>query len=281
MLAEFRHFMGRSRGQIIGWGIGLAVYGVLMAGLYSSIAEMEGIQELMDQYPPELMAFFGGAIDIVSPKGYLNTYYFMYMHLIIGIFTIGTGANLLVGDEEKGLLDLIVSHPISRTALFWGRFVGMTATTLIILLVGWLSWLLPSSGSGLDLTWIEFLRPFLPLFAILMFFSTLALMLSMLIPSGRMAGWLSGLVLIGNFLLLGLGAVNEDLKPIMDISPLHFYQGGDAITEVNWEWFLGLLGVSLLFTLVAWWRFQQRDIRVGGEGGWQLPPKLAFWRRGQ
>ena len=44
MLAEFRHFMGRSRGQIIGWGIGLAAYGVLMAGLYSSIAGMEGIQ---------------------------------------------------------------------------------------------------------------------------------------------------------------------------------------------------------------------------------------------
>jgi len=267
------------RGQIIGWSIGIAVYGLLMAGLYDSISEIEGIQEMMEQYPPELMAFFGGAIDIVTAKGYLNTYYFMYMHLIIGIFAIGAGASLLVGDEEKGLLDLIVSHPISRTALFWGRFAGITATTLIILLVGWLSWLLPSGGSGLDLTWIEFLRPFLPLFAILMLFSTLALMLSMLIPSGRMAGWLSGLVLIGNFLLLGLGNINDELKPIMDVSPLHFYQGGEAITEINWVWFFGLLGVSLLFTLVAWWRFQQRDIRVGGEGGWNLPAKLAFWRK--
>ena len=27
--------------------------------------------------------------------------------------------------------------------------------------------------------------------------------------------------------------------------------------------------------LLAWWRFQRREIRVGGEGGWKLP-KLAF-----
>jgi len=40
---------------------------------------------------------------------------------------------------------------------------------------------------------------------------------------------------------------------------------------LNSQWFLGLLGVAALFTLVAWWRFQRRDIRVAGEGGWQFP----------
>jgi len=38
--------------------------------------------------------------------------------------------------------------------------------------------------------------------------------------------------------------------------------------------------VSLIFTLLAWWRFQRRDIRVGGEGGWNLPAlsRLFRWR---
>jgi hypothetical protein len=31
---------------------------------------------------------------------------------------------------------------------------------------------------------------------------------------------------------------------------------------------LGLLLASLLLALLAWWRFQRREIRVGGEGGW-------------
>ncbi len=32
--------------------------------------------------------------------------------------------------------------------------------------------------------------------------------------------------------------------------------------------------LSVLFAALAWWCFQRRDIRVGGEGGWRLP-----WRK--
>jgi len=27
--------------------------------------------------------------------------------------------------------------------------------------------------------------------------------------------------------------------------------------------------------VIAWWRFERRDIRVGGEGGWRLPVLLG------
>jgi hypothetical protein len=41
-----------------------------------------------------------------------------------------------------------------------------------------------------------------------------------------------------------------------------------------------LLGISLIFSLLAWWRFGARDIRVGGEGGFKikLPKFLSFGR---
>jgi hypothetical protein len=37
----------------------------------------------------------------------------------------------------------------------------------------------------------------------------------------------------------------------------------------------------VVFAALAWWCFQRRDIRVGGEGGWQLPrlSPLAWLRR--
>ncbi len=31
------------------------------------------------------------------------------------------------------------------------------------------------------------------------------------------------------------------------------------------------MAVAGVFALLAWWRFERRDIRVGGEGGWRLP----------
>jgi ABC-2 type transport system permease protein len=279
MFAEFKHTLRRMRGQIIGWGIGLALYGLMMVYFYESVAGMDNITEFLETYPDEMLAFFDSIQEINTPKGYLDTYYFSLMHLIIGIFAIGASANLLAGDEEKGILDLVMAHPVSRTGLFWGRLLGFAAATLVILLVGWLGWAIPAGGSGLDLTWIEFLRPFLPLFAVLVLFGALALLLSMLVPAGRIAGMISGALLVGNYLLKGLAGMNDELKPIMEFTPLHYYQGGNAVAGIEWGWLAALLAVSLLFALGAGALFQRRDIRVGGERSWKLPRLTALWKR--
>jgi len=123
------------------------------------------------------------------------------------------------------------------------------------------------------------LRPFLPLMALLLFFGSLALLLSMLLPSVRSAGTLCGGLLIANYLLIGLSNMNENLKAMIEYTPLYYYQGGDAIFDLNWVWLGGLLGAAIIFTLLAWWRFQRRDIRVGGEGGWRLPALSQLLRR--
>lgn len=279
MLAEYKYTLRRLRGQMIGWGIGIALYALLMVSMFDSIVNIEGFEELIASYPPEISAFFGGLMAITTPVGYLDIYFFNYMTIIIGIFVVGASASLLVGDEEKGILDLLMAHPISRNALFWGRLLGLLTATTVILLVSWLSWVLPAGGVGMDLTWIEFLRPFVPLFVQLMLFGSLAVLLSMLLPSGRFAGMVTGGLLIANYLLVGLSNINEDLKAAVDYTPLHYYQGGQAVNGLNWEWLAGLAVVTVALALLAWWRFRRRDIRVGGEGGWRL--SLPFLRRDQ
>jgi ABC-2 type transport system permease protein len=271
MFAEFKHTLRRLRGQIIGWSIGLALYGLMMVSIFDSMVAIEGFEEMIAQYPQDLMAFFGDMMAITTPQGYLDIYYFNYMVVIIGIFAVGVGAGLLVSDEEKGILDLVLAHPVSRTALFWGRLLGFVAAMVVILFVGWLSWVLPAGSTGMNLTWIEFLWPFLPLFAELLLFGTLALLLSLVLPSARMAGMVTGGLLVANYLLIGLANMNESLKAFIEFTPLYYYQGGKAVSELNWGWLAGLLAVTALFALLAWWRFQRRDIRVGGEGGWRFP----------
>lgn len=281
MLAELKHTLRRNRGQMIGWAIGLALYGLLMVSMFDSIVGIEGFEEMIAAYPEDLTAFFGGFTAMTTPKGYLDIYYFNYMPVIVGIFAVAAGAGLLVSDEEKGILDLVLSYPVSRTALFWGRVLGFLTVTVVILLIGWLSWVLPAQGTGMDLTWVEFLRPFLPLFVQLVLFGTLALLLSLVLPSVRTAGMLTGGLLVGNYLLVGLSNLNEDLKVFIEYTPLYYYQGGKAVDGIDWVWLGGLAGVSLAFVLLAWWRFQRRDIRVSGEGGWNLPSLSRLFRRGK
>lgn len=272
MFTEIKHTLRRLRGQMIGWGIGLFLYGLMMTSFYSSMVEIgDEYMELLENYPNELLAFFPSINEFTSPKGYMDTYFFSWMPIIIGIFVIGACASLLVGDEEKGILDLLMAHPISRTKFFWGRLIGFLIATVGILLVSWLGWIIPAKRSGLALTMVEFLVPFIPLFAVLALFGTLALLFSMLLPSVRMAGMLSGILLVANFLLIGLSTINPDLEPLYKLTPFYFNQGGGAIDGLNWEWMTGLFGAALVFALIAWRRFQHREIRVGGEGSWGLP----------
>ena len=271
MAVEFKHTLRRLRGQIIGWAVGVALYGLMMAFFFPSIGQMENIDGYLSLFPKEMFAFFENLYAIGTPLGYLDVYFFAYMHLIIGIMAIGAGAGLLAGDEEKGILDLVLAHPVSRTGLFWGRLLGLAAALAMILVAGWLSWLLPAGYVGLGLNAWELLRPFLPLFAVLLFFASLALLLSMFLPAARIAGMLAGALMVGNYLLMGLANLNDKLRPLMKFTPLEYYQGGLAVEGINGSWLAGLLLAALLFATGAWLLFLKRDIRVGGERGWQWP----------
>jgi ABC-2 type transport system permease protein len=273
MFAEFKHAMRRLRGRIIGWSIGVGLYSLMMVFLYDAVLEIMGLEELLDAYPPEMMAFIGvtDAHAIMTPAGYLEAYFFNYMTVIIAIFVIGAAVGMLVGDEERGVLDLVLAHPISRAALFGGRALALVVATAVILLVNWLIWAIPGSQTQLNLTWLEYLRPFVPLLAQLLLFGALALFLSFLLPSARLAGMLTGALVVGNYLLLGLARLDERLEGVVRLTPLYYYQGGAAVHGLEWGWLAGTLAVALLLTAAAWLLFSRRDVRVGGEGSWKLP----------
>ncbi|HHX76797.1 MAG TPA: ABC transporter permease subunit [Firmicutes bacterium] len=271
MLAEFKHTLRRLKGQIIGWSAGIAIYGIFMAFFYPSMQEMgDMLEDYIGIFPEAMLAFFD-MHAITTPLGYLDVYFFSYMHVIIGILAISAGAGLLTGDEEKGVLELVLAQPVSRSKIFWGRLMGLSTALGIVLAAGWLSWALPAGSIGMDLSPWQLLIPFLSLFAVLLLFASLALFLSMVLPAARIAGMITGAALVGNYLLLGFSKINDKLQPAMKYTPLRYYQGGNAIDGLKGRWLVGLLFTSLLFLAGAWLLFQRRDIRVGGERSWQFP----------
>jgi ABC-2 type transport system permease protein len=283
MTTIFRYRLRRFRGQILGWGLALSLVVLLIVGIYDSFApQQEQMEQLLASYPPELMAFFGASdagFSMFSAEGFISMEFFSFMPVVLGIFAVLMGSGLLVSDEEKGTLDLIMAHPVSRSALFLGRLLAFVSATMGILAILWLAFMVSMNWSTLSIGAVRLLRPFLSLLAVLLLFSTLALLLSMVLPSRRLAASVSGLLLVASFFVTGLATINEDLQAIARFSPLNYYQSEQAFDHFDGRWFAGLLLVAALFALLAWWRFQRRDIRVGGEGGWRLPSLPRPFRR--
>ena len=276
MFVELRYTLRRFRGQIIGWGLGLALYSLMMVSMYADIAKID-FAGYLNAFPQEMLAFFGDSFDaITSPHGYIDLYFFNYMTIIVGIFAVGAGAKLIVKDEEDGLLDLILAYPKSRSALFWGRVFAFVVTLVLIMLISWLSWVIPSGSSSMNLSAWEILRPFWGLMSQLLLFGSFALFLSMILPASRLASMITGGLLVANYLVIGLANINQDLEKIVKYTPLHIYQGGYAILGIEWDSIVIILEGAILFLLLAWWRFLLRDLRVAGEGGWKLKGIMPF-----
>lgn len=273
MFTIMRYTFAKLRGQILGWGIGIAALGLILIPFYGVfLDQQEQFIEMINNYPPEFMAFFGGdAASMATAEGYLSMYGFSLLPIIIGIFALIAGSGLIAGDEESGRLDLILAHPVSRTALLFGRFLAFCGAALAILVIGWLGFSILLGGSGLDVSWAEMALPFLPVLAQALVYGAMAFLLSMILPAGRLAAMVAGLVMVASYFLSSMAVMNENLGAVADLLPYAYFQGGDAINGLQTSWFLGLLAVSAIFAALAWWRFSKRDIRVGGEGSWKLP----------
>ena len=277
MIATFRYGFRWQRGQILGWGLGIAALGLLLVSFHGVFMDQQqDFLKMIESYPPEFLAFFGGdAASLATPEGYLGMYGFSMLPVIIGIFAVMAGSGLLATDEEGGRLDLIVAHPVSRTGLFWGRTGAFAAATLAIVILGWLGFSVLLGGSSLDVSWGQMALPFLALLAQALIYGALAVLLSLLLPSRRTAAAVAGVVMVTSYFVSSMASLNEGLAAIAKFLPYEYFQGGEAMNGLDVASFAGVLGASLVLALLAWWRFERRDIRVVGEGSWKLPALLT------
>ena len=274
MFTEFKFNVARMRGQIIGWGIGLFLLGLLLVPFFDSFAEdQQAFEQLLDVYPEEFTSFFGDFSAFATPEGFLEIEFFSFMPLVLGIFGVLAGSGLIASDEESGRLDLIMSHPIRRYGLLGARIGALVLATILICGIAWVGIIVPMEffSEMMDIPAFDVLLPFISLASIILLFSAISLLLSLMLPSRRMAGMLSGLILVGSFFLTGLSGIIEELEQAARFSPLNYYQGGGALTEpMEWGWIAGILGFTLLLIGISLFLYQRKDIRIAGEGGLSL-----------
>jgi ABC-2 type transport system permease protein len=261
------------KGQIIGWGLGLALLGLIIVSFYDVFGEQqEQLQNMIANYPPEFLAFFGGdATSMLTPAGYLKMYAFSMLPVILGIFAVLAGSGLIVSDEECGRLDLIVTHPVGRTSLFFGRFLGLIGAVVSIMVIGWLGFCLLLDNSSLDFSWGQFAIPFISLLVQILIYSALALLLSMFLPTRNLAATITGAVLVISYFMSSMAFMDVRLETVARFLPYNYYQIALSFQELNLNWVAALLGICAMMVLLAWWRFERRDIRLSGEGSWSIP----------
>lgn len=247
-------------GSILGWGLGLTVYGLLTLTFYPSVqASAEPLLEYMENLPAGMRAFLGSIEAFTSPGGFLELEFLNYYILLLGIYAIIAGGTVVAGEEEAGTLDLLLALPLSRPRVLLERWAGLALSLVsaaVVLFLGmWASAVLVGYPLGSrDMAVAVFGG--LPG---VIFILSLTVLLSALLRRRRQAGLVAAGWAVGSFLLTGLGRVSESIEPYRPLSYLTYFEA-PLTRGVDWAAGALVLAAALVMVLAAALAFRRRDI---------------------
>ncbi|MFC9968107.1 ABC transporter permease subunit [Nocardia ignorata] len=248
-----------SRRSLVGWTAGITVAALAYAGFYPQIAANGAAQA---ESLPEGLREALNMDDIASAAGYLgSTVFGMIVPLLAMFFGAAVGARVSAADEESGTLDLLLAHPVTRTAFIAQRFAALIAASAGIGAIVWLGML--AIRSSAELTTISagrFAAQCVHLIVLIVCFGAMATALGAV--TGRRGTVFALTAVVG----VAAWAAHTFAEQIgigwaAYLSPFHYYIDSEPLrTGINLGGIAVLTAASLVMFIAGIFWFNHRDL---------------------
>ena len=123
--------------QILYWGLGLGALGLYIDFIAMSPDIISGYADLLKSMPPAMLQAFGvsGIELLTTSEGWIVSVFVAEAAIFLSVFAVMAGLNITANDEQSGLMDVILSLPISRSAYLLERWIGYALIGLGIVLL--------------------------------------------------------------------------------------------------------------------------------------------------
>ena len=250
---------------LLGWGVGLALFGALYIGIYPQFGEQ--MQALMDILDIPIYRAMG--IDMGSFEGFMASSVIQFIPLTLAIYVVISSTDTLAGEEERGTLELVLAMPLRRWEIVSMKAIALIVISFFILIITAVGdivvfqWM--RTQIEVDVTATQLFVAILDVWPITVAFLMIGMFLSTFMPTRRIASMtLTTIIIVSYFAEILAGIVNslDFLKPWSLFSyfdsTANLFLVGVKTSDV-----MVLLGVSVVFFGLTVLSFQQRDITVG------------------
>ena len=133
----FANTLRTSWKQVLYWGLGLGLLGFYIDFIASSSDIIQGYADLLASMPPALLQAFGASsVELLrSSEGWIVSVFVSEAAIFLSVFAVMAGMNITANDEQAGIMDVVMSLPISRSSYLLERWIGYAAIGLGILLL--------------------------------------------------------------------------------------------------------------------------------------------------
>lgn len=252
------------RRSLLWWTLGILALVALTIAFYPSIRDNSSLSEYGQDLPEGLRALFaGGELDISSPVGYLNSQiYALTAPLLLLVFSIGAGSGSVAGEEERGMLELLLAHPVRRRDYVLQRALGLVALVVALSLVLLATVALGSLLVDLEIGFGKLVAATGSVALLATFFGCLALAVGALMPGRTRATAVAAGLATAAWIFDGLGQTVTALDGWRPLSPYYQALGENPLREgVPWDGWAILLGGTALLLVAAAAGLERRDVR--------------------
>ncbi|MEV6140201.1 hypothetical protein AB0L63_29995 [Nocardia sp. NPDC051990] len=248
------------RRGLLGWGIGIVAVVLLESALWPSISNMAGLGEFLNSFPEPLVRLFN-MDQFITGTGFLNAELFsMLLPILFLVFAIGRGARAVAGEEESGVLEVLLITRLSPIRLTLEK-AAVLATAVIALAVVLFGAIVAGSAIfGLGISIAAAAAGALAMALIGIEFGWLALALGA--ATGRRIVALGGATVfaVAAYVLYVASKIVDSVRPWGPLSPFHqAIEGGPlgAGLPVAYIWLVVAGAAAVLAALPV---FDRRDI---------------------
>lgn len=257
-----RRGVGALRRSATWWGVGIVALVVLTAAFWPSL-EGTDVLEGFDDMEALLEAF--GAQDIGTPAGYLDgQVYALMLPLLLSGMAVAGLTMLTAGDEDAGRLELLHALPVSRRAVWLGRWaastlvlVAVAAVAAVVVVVLLPVFSLDEVGAG------RILGATAGCALLAAFHAAVAYAAAGLGASRGLAVGVALLVLVAGYLVSFLLPLVDALEAARRLSPWWWAIGEQPVSDgVRPAWLLLLAAVTAALVAAGTAGVERRDIRT-------------------
>lgn len=261
------------------WTLGNVVIIVATAAFYPSLSASTGDSLSSGGEAMSSLLGLSAGIDPTSPLGYL--WIGLYANIVPWILMalgIALGTAAIAGDEDTGVLEYMLSRPITRTAVIMSRFAGVVTVLFVVAALSALALIicLPIFGLSDSVTTTaadgstvtapgatasDILAGTFAALAVGMGTAGVAFFLGALTGRKGLTLGTSSAVAIGGYVLYTLSNMTSSLEWLTWVSPWRWYiDDVMLINGLDWEVVLPFI-TAFVGLLLGWIVFVRRDLQ--------------------
>lgn len=252
------------RRSLVAWSIGIALYVTMIVAVWPSIRDSADLTKAFQDYPDALKQLFGGeaSFDFSTASGFLNAeLYSLMFPLLLSVFAIGFGAGVLAGEEELGLLDLVLAQPVARHRVVLEKGAALVVSLTVLTVVSLSALLIGGAAVGFDVGVADLCAATVGAMAVALVMGLVALAGGACSGRRAVAVGVGAAAFGGTYLLQVVGGFVDALEPLRWAAPIHLANGSMPVRN-GWPVaeLCGLVTLAAALLVGARVAFARRDL---------------------